>query len=675
MKKKHLLLAAALLGMLLPAAASAKTVSMNLHYHGQNHAYQAEEVKIEIDGEELIPQDMPAVIIEDRTLLPMRLIAQELGCEVIWNEETKQVYVINDTHTVVFTINNQIGYQNGTEFSMDVPPMIVNERTMLPVRALAKALELDITWTEATRTVSIGSGASAATPTTPATPDVSVGQEITLNRVEVPASETAGQVFTIHANGEIAKFEEILLDDQKIVLDFYGAKSGLAATVSQTNSSIVSAVRTAQHTAEDGTIFTRVVLDLNGKKSYEITQSADGRSVMVAFERVLVEEISVKHKNEKDIIEIAGSGGMGASVYTLSNPYRIVVDIPNAEAELPKVPDLEKLSYVFDGRAAMFTDTTLRIVFEVGDLTEYSYQESGDTLTLQIERSTLDHMCFDSEDTILYLDKEDSFDIEDVEINDQYLNGYTELTLPGDFTDVYGYGTYRIGGDVIESIEVSAKRSGTTLRFNQNRISVYEIEEESDRYAIHIRNPRDVYDQVVLLDAGHGGKDPGTSGNGLIEKDMNLLMMQKVYQELQKTDIKVYLTRNSDTYPENNQRAKTANEIAHAMVSIHMNSAGATINGTETLYQVHANDTGGLTSKKLAELIQSSIISATGNTNRGTKLRTDLLILNGTTVPAVIVETVFLSNAGDALKISQSSYQDTVAYAIADAIEEAMELL
>ncbi|MGN1231007.1 MAG: N-acetylmuramoyl-L-alanine amidase, partial [Anaerotignum sp.] len=65
------------------------------------------------------------------------------------------------------------------------------------------------------------------------------------------------------------------------------------------------------------------------------------------------------------------------------------------------------------------------------------------------------------------------------------------------------------------------------------------------------------------------------------------------------------------------------------------------------------------------------IISATGNNNRGTKHRTDLLVLNTTTVPAVIVETVFISNPGDALKISQESYQDTIAEAIADAIEEA----
>ena len=180
---------------------------------------------------------------------------------------------------------------------------------------------------------------------------------------------------------------------------------------------------------------------------------------------------------------------------------------------------------------------------------------------------------------------------------------------------------------------------------------------------------------MVLLDAGHGGKDPGTSGNGLVEKNLTLTILQKVNRELQGSGIQVYLTRDSDTYPENNTRAKTANEIAHMMVSIHMNAAQTPLpNGTEPLYQVHAGD-GRLTSKRLAEILLNHIIAATGNNNRGIKLRDDLLILNGTTVPAVIVETVFLSNAGDALKISDTAYQDKVAKAIADGIMEAAELL
>lgn len=675
-KWKRLLLTTMAVGMVSSVTAFAANVSMNLKYNGKNHTYNAPEIKVKIDGKTMTPKDMPAVSIDGRTMLPMRQIAQELGCEVVWNEAAQQVYVVNDDYTLVFTINNKTGQQNGKNFSMDVPPMIVNDRTMLPVRALATALDLNITWDDATRTVNIAEkkAAQPSVPSTPSVPTTPAAPSITLNKVNVPASKTAGQVFSVQANGKITDWEEVIVANDKIVLDFYGAKSGLASKITATNSSIVSAVRTAQHTAEDGTTYTRVVLDLSAKKKYEVTESADGTKVIVTFDKVTVEDISCKHKNDRDIIEIEGDGALGANVFTLSDPTRIVVDIPNVESELDDSLNIKDLEYVFAGRSGMFTDTTLRLVFEVGDLTEYSYSEDDNGGTLTIFRSSLQHMTYNGAKDVLYLDKEDSFKAGSVKLEDHYLNGYFDVILPKDLSDVYGEGTYAIGDDVIESIEVFTKGGKTTLRFRQNRISCYSITEEKDRYVIHVKNPQDVYDKVLLLDAGHGGKDPGASGNGLVEKSLNLTMLQKVNAELDK-DIKVYLTRNGDTYPDNASRARNASQVADAMVSIHMNSStNALVNGTETLYKNHANDTGAtLTSKQLAQLIQNHIIDATGNNNRGIVHRTDLLILNSTTVPAVIVETAFLSNAGDALKLSQESYQDLVAEAIADAIEEAFD--
>ena len=665
-KWKRLLLTTMAVGMLSSVTAFAANVSMNLKYNGN-----APEITVKIDGKTMTPKDMPAVSIDGRTMLPMRQIATELGCEVVWNEAAQQVYVVNDDYTLVFTINNKTGQQNGKNFSMDVPPMIVNDRTMLPVRALATALNLNITWDDATRTVNIAEK-KTTTPSVPTT--TPSAPSVTLNKVSVPASTTAGQVFSIQANGKITDWEEVIVADNKIVLDFYGAKSGLSSNITATNSSIVSAVRTGQHTAADGTIYTRVVLDLSAKKKYEVTESADGTKVIVTFDKVTVEDISCKHKNDKDIIEIEGDGALGADVFTLSDPNRIVVDIPNVHSELNDTLNVKALEYVSAGRSGMFTDTTLRLVFEVGDLTEYSYSEDGNGGTLTIYRSSLQHMTYNGSKDVLYLDKESSFKTGSVKFEDQYLKGYFDVILPKDLSDVYGEGTYEIGDDVIESIEVFTSGGKTTLRFHQNRISCYSIKEEKDRYVIYVKNPQDVYDKVLLLDAGHGGKDPGTSGNGLVEKNLTLTMLQKVNAELDK-DIKVYLTRNSDTYPDNNSRARNANQIADAMVSIHMNAAENTlVNGTETLYKNHSNDTGeNLTSKQLAQLIQNSIIEATGNNNRGIVHRNDLLILNGTTVPAVIVEVVFLSNAGDALKISQDAYQDIVAEAIAEAIEDAFD--
>ena len=55
---------------------------MNLVYNDASHFYQAQEVRIEIDEELLIPEDMPAIIIEERAMLPMRQITEALGCEV-----------------------------------------------------------------------------------------------------------------------------------------------------------------------------------------------------------------------------------------------------------------------------------------------------------------------------------------------------------------------------------------------------------------------------------------------------------------------------------------------------------------------------------------------------------------------------------------------------------------
>lgn len=390
-----------------------------------------------------------------------------------------------------------------------------------------------------------------------------------------------------------------------------------------------------------------------------------------------MDKVKSKHNSstEKDVVEIEGDGALTPNVFTLSNPNRVVIDIPNAVSELEETLDVSGLEYVTAGRTGMFSETTLRVVLEVEDLTQYTYTTDSDSMTLQLFRSKMGALQYDGAKNVLYMEKKEDINLNKIKTNDQYLNGYYEITLPGDYESVYGYGTYEVGDDLVQSIKVSAVNEKTVIRFNQNQINAYQMKDEGDRYAIYVKSPKEVYDKVLLLDAGHGGSDPGASGNGLTEKTLNLSVMQKIANELAGSDVKVYVTRNSDVYPANNTRARTANQIAHAMVSIHMNSGPATANGTEVLYKNHDNDTGAFTSKVLAEVIQNNIIQATGNTDRGTKYRTDLLILNATTVPTVIVETVFISNPGDALKISQNDYQQTVAVAIAQAIESAMNLL
>lgn len=672
MNWKKLLLTTLALGLLGATTVYGEQVKMDLFYNGKHHAYAAKEVKIEIDGKAMVPKDMPAVIIDGRTMLPMRQIAQELGCEVNWNEAAKQIYVMRGSDIIVFTVDSKTGYENGKEFTMDVPATIVNDRTMLPVRALADALHLNIKWDDPNRIVSIQSGDTVVKdePKAPESGQTTAG---TLTGIQTPSEKDADQTFTIQADGPMGRYEKTFVDDQKIVLDFYGAKSSLPSEITKTNSDIVTGIRTATH-ENNGDSFTRVVFDLSGKKDYEVTQSADKKNITISFGKTTVDKISAVHSQNKDIITIGGTGSYGASVAMTADPQRIVVTIPNCQSNLSDKINTAELQYVLDGKVDTSKGNTVELVLSVEDLVQYSYREETQNLILEIYPTTLKNMRYDKNANVLYLDKKDKIDTGSVKFEDHYLDGYFDVTLSGDYESDYGYGTYDVKGTVVENIEVSTKGGNTTFRFKQNRISAYEVTAEGDSYAIRVKNPKEVYDKVLLLDAGHGGKDPGTSGNGMQEKNLNLTIVQKIAQKLQGSGIKVYMTRDSDVYPENSTRAKTANDIADLMVSIHMNSGPETANGTETLYQVHANDSGArLTSKQLAEILQGKVVSATGNTNRGAKLWTDVLILNRTTVPAVIVEVIFITNTGDALKISNPSYQDQVAQAIADGIQEAVK--
>lgn len=672
MNWKKLLLTTLALGLLGATTVYGEQVKMDLFYNGKHHAYAAKEVKIEIDGKAMVPKDMPAVIIDGRTMLPMRQIAQELGCEVNWNEAAKQIYVMRGSDIIVFTVDSKTGYENGKEFTMDVPATIVNDRTMLPVRALADALHLNIKWDDPNRIVSIQSGDTVVKdePKAPESGQTTAG---TLTGIRTPSGKDADQTFTIQADGPMGRYEKTFVDDQKIVLDFYGAKSSLPSEITKTNSDIVTGIRTATH-ENNGDSFTRVVFDLSGKKDYEVTQSADKKNITISFGKTTVDKISAVHSQNKDIITIGGTGSYGASVAMTADPQKIIVTIPNCQSNLSDKINTDELQYVLDGKVDTSKGNMVELVLAVEDLVQYSYREETQNLILEIYPTTLKNMRYDKNANVLYLDKKDKIDTGSVKFEDHYLDGYFDVTLSGDYESDYGYGTYDVKGTVVENIEVSTKGGNTTFRFKQNRISTYQVTDEGDSYAIRVKNPKEVYDKVLLLDAGHGGKDPGTSGNGMQEKNLTLTIAQKIEQELQGSGIKVYMTRNSDVYPENSTRAQTANDIADLMVSIHINSGPETANGTETLYQVHANDSSArLTSKQLAEILQANMISATGNTNRGVKLRTDLLILNRTTVPAVIVEVIFITNTGDALKISNPAYQDQVAQAIADGIQEAVK--
>lgn len=96
-----------------------------------------------------------SIIVNERTLFPMREIAEKLGANVLWDENTQTVTVSNTNTTVIFQIDNDTVKVNDTALILDTAPQIINNVAMLPVRALAEAFGAEVSWNENTRVAKI----------------------------------------------------------------------------------------------------------------------------------------------------------------------------------------------------------------------------------------------------------------------------------------------------------------------------------------------------------------------------------------------------------------------------------------------------------------------------------------------------------------------------------------
>ena len=182
----------------------------------------------------------------------------------------------------------------------------------------------------------------------------------------------------------------------------------------------------------------------------------------------------------------------------------------------------------------------------------------------------------------------------------------------------------------------------------------------------------------VVIDAGHGGADPGkVSVDGSLEKDINLVIAQKLQKFLQLQDVEAILTRESDAglYDENasnkivqdmKNRVALIEERQPALtVSIDQNSYHeAYVHGAQVFYYANSEK-----SKTLAEQIQQAMALELDKENaRQAKANDSYYLLKKTSTPIVIVECGFLSNYEEAQKLSSDLYQEKVAWAIHMAI-------
>jgi len=179
---------------------------------------------------------------------------------------------------------------------------------------------------------------------------------------------------------------------------------------------------------------------------------------------------------------------------------------------------------------------------------------------------------------------------------------------------------------------------------------------------------------VVVIDAGHGGKDPGKVGvNDALEKDINLQIALRLKSILEQNDVMVVLTREEDKDLASEQAVSRKNEDLRAranlisetspvvMVSIHQNSyPEEDVDGAQVFYY-SGSDSG----KVLGTMIQNRLKKEIDDGNhRVAKANKDYYLLKKAACPAVIVECGFLSNPTEAALLVMQEYQEKLAFAV-----------
>ena len=182
------------------------------------------------------------------------------------------------------------------------------------------------------------------------------------------------------------------------------------------------------------------------------------------------------------------------------------------------------------------------------------------------------------------------------------------------------------------------------------------------------------YKNVVFLDPGHGGRDPGAVYNGLREKDLNMSIYRKLRSELEKLGYTVLTSRDSDVYVDYvTERSEMVNKTdADVFISIHFNATGvpgANRSGVETyIYEpdesikprinkvAHDDPTRLSESKRLADNIHNSVVSVAGANDRGVH-GSNYAVLRETIKPAVLLELGYMDSP-EYKKISDDNYQN-----------------
>ena len=694
--------------------ANADAASLKLKYNNRTRIYKGKQVDVYLDSKKVAMDKTKGVVLNKTLMVSYKdVFKKACGIKTTYNSKTGKIVLKGNGVTVRLKLNRKTAYINGKKKNLKQAPVKVRyvkkkkTKVLIPAKVISKAFGYTYSYSSDTAMMTIKSpyvleynGAQhiykkyfGGLVYNNITADMNYMPALSIGCTMIPAEQVLknimGLEYTYDKNaGKITvkalnnKLDLVIGSKTALINDTTPVTLKTAPTIVKRMDTKAEAVMVPAATVMAALDYyyswnsslNIITIQTKNYFSWKADDNTDYDKTL--YNNSLTKADAVYDNNNKNIvIKLLFEKALTADSFTFTDN---IISGRTAYLDFPKTKNLlqqsegtintGKLQSVkLEQNGDLMDNLRFTLLFSSTDAS-MSYKAESNMLTITISQEV-------NKDYALRISKPEEVAFTDIKTNDDYTNKRFMIYIPGNYTDYYNTNKISVSSSVVTGTQVSYKSDGyTEIIVNTSKLQGYKLVSFGDVIGVIVDNPVNVYDNIVVLDAGHGGNDPGASGGGYDESDITLeIIYNKAKEYFNSTDsnVKAYWTRTDDTFITLSNRAAYASLIgAEMFVSLHMNSSNSSAaKGTEVYYSTVNNNVAdnGMNSKKLAGICLDNIISALKTTNRGVKTA-NYYVIKHNSVPAVLIELGFISNSSDRRLITDAASQKAAAKAIYDSV-------
>lgn len=337
----------------------------------------SQSIEIYVNGEK-VNSDVSPIITKGRVLVPLRIISENLGANVNWDNISKTV-TIKGSKNIILKVNNRNIVVDSKNLKIDVPAMIVQSRTMVPLRFISEILESKVDWDNTAKQATI------------------IKKQKTQGDIVKFSYENIKGVPAVIVSGDAPlKYDISQHSKEQLTLDIKGGEVKTSNNTIYANDGVLK--KAIIGNLQKRPPITRLILDFDSKIDYQIRKSQDQKTIYIyMYLTNSLENIELQSKTDRLQATIETSKPSDINYFTLQNPARLVLDIKNTllkEKEL-EIPNND---FITDVRTSQFSKNpnVVRVVFDLEDRrVKYSVKQRKSNIYIDFYRTS------ESEDTIV----------------------------------------------------------------------------------------------------------------------------------------------------------------------------------------------------------------------------------------------------------------------------------